>query len=177
MLKKIIKVGVLVGSVIMVVGCVSALNTKESLNIKSSGIVVYASMNGANYKTGEDAIKQIEDWTNSNICADLGGMYCDKNYRANLVLHNGNIKINFSNLISKLNILTPKDIIIKNDDIVKAKILPVGLNAGYYKVHVFVGEFDSVVAHKGDKSCYFDTGVVCPKYNWNYKDNLPKAML
>lgn len=154
---------------LVVAGC-AAIDKNDAYASYGSGGIVYFEVNNPNYLNGEKAISWLENesasWEKANICQMLGNEFCDKNYRTNLVLHNGNIKTTLSKIL-KLNVLVPKEIKVSKGDIVKAKFVAGG-NAKTNVAH-FIG-----VADKND--CHWDgSGVIC-KSGWDWHKDLPKGM-
>lgn len=148
----------------MMTGC-AAINEKQVRESYGSGQIVYFEVNNPNYKYGEDAIKLAES-SGTNLCKDISTNYCKPEYRSNIALHNGNIKVSLTKIL-KLNVLTPKNVEVKKYDIVKAQF-QTGENAKSN-----VASFLSV---SDPSDCKWDgTGVIC-KSGWDYRKDLPVAM-
>jgi len=160
----VLKVGLALAAAMVVTGC-AALSEKQGRESYGSGKIVYFEVNNPNYKYGEDAIKFAES-SGTNLCKDISTIYCNTEYRSDLALHNGNIKVSLTKIL-KLNVLIPKNIEVKKYDIVKAQF-----QAGE-NVKSNVATFLSVA---DPSECKWDgTGVIC-KSGWDYRKDLPVAM-
>ena len=165
----VLKIGLALAAAMVVTGC-AALSQKEGKESYGSGQIVYFEVNNPSYKYGEDAIKFLEEKSNIgskvSICGYLKDDYCNPEYRNNLALHNGNIKVSMTKIL-KMNVLTTKDVQVKKYDIIKAKFL-LGDD-----IRTNVAIFLSVA---DPSDCKWDgTGVVC-KSGWDYRKDLPIAM-
>lgn len=143
-------------------GC-TAISEREAIESYSSNRIVYFEVNNPNMEFPQRELQANE----INLCGLLMDDYCNSEYQKTLMRHNGNIKVTLTKIL-KMNVLIPKNIAVKKYDIIKARFISnnhKGLPIGHF----------IEVADPTD--CHWDgSGVIC-KSGWDYRKDLPPAML
>ncbi len=153
----VLKISLALAAAMVVTGC-AALSQKEASEAYGSGQIVYFEVNRPHYQDG--------DKDGLIVCRELGGDYCNPEFRNNLAGHSGNIKVSMTKIL-KIFVLAPKQVQVKKYDIIKAKFVD-DKNAKTPIAHFIE------VADPAD--CQWDgTGVIC-KSGWDYHKDLPIAM-
>ncbi len=159
------KVSLVAAMVLGVTGC-AAISEKDAQDVIDSGSIIYMRIHVANQATG----RGISEWTDCStaLCGDMKNKVAGMGDLNQYWIHSGNIKSSVRKII-KGAVIVPKNVNIKNGDIVK----------GYLQATDTLLKFSGVVAHNNgskEEGCYWDgTGVICQKENWDYRQDLPGA--
>ena len=168
MLKKIIKAGVLVGSMIMVVGCMSAgaIVKNEVSNNKIEGVIYGVHFTGGGIHPSSNITDICKAISNSDVRCEN-----PSDYSAMPILSRvGNSDGAVGNIA-----------IVKNGsiEINKPCSFATSSSCAFYKVKVEIGKLPTIIevaSKNGDGKCKWSGfnglgGTVCETYGWNYRDD------